>query len=136
MGLTIHYELSVSENLKVAVVRELVQCVARYAEKIGCAEVGQVQSAAGDHQNAGLFVHAGRPEDCCFGIVPPKHGWVVEVWPGEGCAGSVPQRQEPRQSHPVMKMKKSKAKSNRNDRAHHRPRPLRGETLPRFLPLG
>jgi hypothetical protein len=28
-----------------------------------------------------------------------------------------------------MKMKKSKAKSNRNDRAHHRPRPLRGETL-------
>jgi hypothetical protein len=85
MGLTIHYELSVSENLKLSVVRELVQRVARYAEKIGCAEVGQVQRAAGDHQNAGLFVRSGRPEDCCFGIVPPKHGWVVEVWPGEGC---------------------------------------------------
>jgi hypothetical protein len=85
MGLTINYELSVSEQLKVAVVRELVQRVAQYAEKIGCAEVGQVRRAAGDHQNAGLFVQAGRPEDCCFGIVPPKHGWVVEVWPGEGC---------------------------------------------------
>jgi|ERR1035441_2147481 hypothetical protein len=85
MGLTIHYELSVSENLKVAVVRELVQRVARYAEKIGCAEVGQVQSAAGDHQNAGLFVQVGRPEDGCFGIIPPEGGWLVDVWPGEGC---------------------------------------------------
>jgi hypothetical protein len=85
MGLTINYELSVSEQLKVAVVRELVQRVANYAEKIGCVEVGQVRRAAGDHKNAGLFVQAGRPEDCCFGIVPPKHGWLVEVWPGEGC---------------------------------------------------
>lgn len=49
MGLTIHYELSVSENLKVAVVRELVQRVAHYVEKIGCAEVGQVRRAAGEH---------------------------------------------------------------------------------------
>jgi hypothetical protein len=88
MGLTIHYELSVSENLKVAVVCELVQRVARYAEKIGCAEVGQVRRAAGDHQNAGLFVQAGRPEDHCFGIIPAKRGWVVEVWPGEGCEGA------------------------------------------------
>jgi hypothetical protein len=85
MGLTIHYELSVSANLKVAVVRELVQRVAQYAEKIACAEVGEVQRATGDGTHAGLFVQAGRPEDCCFGIVPPKHGWVVEVWPGEGC---------------------------------------------------
>jgi hypothetical protein len=85
MGLTINYQLSVSGKLKVVVVRELVQRVAQYAEKIGCAEVGQVRRAAGDHKNAGLFVQAGRPEDCCFGIVPPKHGWVVEVWPGEGC---------------------------------------------------
>jgi len=28
-----------------------------------------------------------------------------------------------------MKMSKSKSKSNRNGRSHHRPRPLRGETL-------
>jgi len=85
MGLTIHYELLVSGNLKVAVVRELVQRVAEYAKTIGCAEVGQVQSAAGDDKNAGLFVQVGRPEDCCFGTVPPKRGRLVEVWPGEGC---------------------------------------------------
>jgi hypothetical protein len=63
----------------------LVQRVAQYAEKIGCAEVGQVRRAAGDDRNAGLFVQAGRPEDYCFGIIPAKRGWVVEVWPGEGC---------------------------------------------------
>jgi hypothetical protein len=85
MGLTINYELSVSENFTVAVVRELVQRVARYAEIIGCAEVGQVQSAAGDERNAPLYVHVGRPEDCCFGSVAPRRGWLVEVWPGEGC---------------------------------------------------
>jgi hypothetical protein len=85
MGLTIHYELSVSGNLKVAVVRELVQRVAEYAKTIGCAEVGQVQSAAGDERSAPLFVHVGRPEDCCFGCVAPRRGWLVEVWPGEGC---------------------------------------------------
>ena len=88
MGLTINYELSVSENLKVAVVRELTQRVARYAEKIGCAEVGQVRRAAGDHKSAGLFVQAGRPEDGCFGIIPPESGWLVDIWPGEGCEGA------------------------------------------------
>ena len=85
MGLTIHYELSVSENLTVAVVRELVQRVAQYAETIGCAEVGQVQSAAGDDRNAPLFVHVGRPEEGCFGCVAPRCGRLVEVWPGQGC---------------------------------------------------
>jgi len=33
----------------------------------------------------GLFVRVGREEDCCFGNVPAKRGWVVEVAPGEGC---------------------------------------------------
>lgn len=32
-----------------------------------------------------LFVRSGREEDGCFGLVPAKRGWVVEVWPGEGC---------------------------------------------------
>jgi hypothetical protein len=85
MGLTIYYELSVRERLKVAVVRELVQRVAQYAEKIGCAEVGQVQSAAGDERNVPLYVHVGPPEDYCFGRIPPLRGWQVEVWPGKGC---------------------------------------------------
>jgi hypothetical protein len=47
--------------------------------------VGQPAPAAGNDKSAGLFVQVGRPEDGCFGIIPPKDGWVVEVWPGEGC---------------------------------------------------
>ena len=85
MGLTIHYELSVTKNLLVAVVRELAQQTALYARKIGCAEVSEVLRAADDEKSAPLFVHVGKPEDCCFGHVAPKHGWLVEVWPGEGC---------------------------------------------------
>ncbi len=32
-----------------------------------------------------LFVSVGREEDCCFGQVSAKRGWVVVVWPGKGC---------------------------------------------------
>src|SRR5438128_1913342 len=85
MGLTIHYELSVNENLRVGVVRELAQRVAQYARKIGCAEVAEPRRAEADDTNAALFVHVGRPEDCCFYSVAPRRGWLVEAWPGEGC---------------------------------------------------
>ena len=85
MGLAINYELSVGENLRTAVVRELTQRAAHYAQTIGCAAVGEVRRADGDDREAPLFVHVGRPEDCCFGSVAPRRGWLVEVWPGEGC---------------------------------------------------
>jgi hypothetical protein len=73
------------ESLAIAVVRELAQRTAHYAKKIGCAEAGGLERADGDDRNAPLYVQVGRPEDYCFGIIPPKRGWVVEVWPGEGC---------------------------------------------------
>jgi hypothetical protein len=85
MGLTIHYKLAVDKNLSVAVVRELAERTALYARKIGCAEVSEVFRASGDDKSAPLFVHVGKPEDCCFGHVAPKRGWLVEVWPGEDC---------------------------------------------------
>ena len=85
MGLTINYKLSVDENLSVTVIRELAQRSALYAQKIGCAEVGEVMRAEADTPFTGLFVRVGRDEDCCFGTVPAKRGWVVVVWPGEGC---------------------------------------------------
>jgi hypothetical protein len=85
MGLTIHYKLSVAKNLSGAIVRELAQRTALYARKIGCAEVGEVMRVEADTPFAGLFVRVGREEDCCFGTVPAKRGWVVAVWPGEGC---------------------------------------------------
>ena len=85
MGLTIHYKLSVKKNLAVAVVSELVERAALYARKIGCAEVGEVESVQADTPSTSLFVRAGREEDCCFGLIPAKRGRVVDVWPGEGC---------------------------------------------------
>ena len=85
MGLTIHYKLSVAKNLSAAVVHELAQRTALYARKIGCLEVGEIMRVEADTPFTGLFVRVGREEDCCFGTVPAKRGWVVEVAPGEGC---------------------------------------------------
>ncbi len=89
MGLTIHYKLSVTERPRVAVVRELAHRAAHYARKIGCVEVGEVESVKADTPFTTLFVRVGREEDCCFGNVPAKRGWVVEIWPGEGCESAL-----------------------------------------------
>jgi hypothetical protein len=89
MGLTIHYKLSVAKKPSVAVVRELAERTALYARKIGCAEVGEVESVKADRPFTSLFVSVGREEDCCFGHIPAKRGWVVEVWPGEGCESAL-----------------------------------------------
>ena len=85
MGLTIHYELSVSENLgaargpRIGATRRALRAKDRLRGSGGGAAGG------GDELDAPLFVHVGRPEDCCFGSVAPRRGWLVEVWPGEGC---------------------------------------------------
>lgn len=85
MGLTIHYKLSVAKNLSPDVVRELNQRVTLYARKIGCAEVSEPLRPFRAPLASQLFVRAGREEDGCFGFVPAIEGWLVEVWPGEGC---------------------------------------------------
>ena len=85
MGLTINYKLSVEKKLAVAVIRELAERTARFARKIGCAEVSDVLRADGNVKSAGLFVHVGKPEDGCFGQIPATRGWLVEARPGEGC---------------------------------------------------
>jgi hypothetical protein len=89
MGLTIHYKLSVTKYLSSAVVRELVERTALYARKIGCAEVSETVRAASNKNLAPLFVQVGKPEDGCFGHVAPKRGWLVDVWPGEGCESAL-----------------------------------------------
>jgi hypothetical protein len=85
MGLTINYKLSVAENFSSAVVRELVHRAGLYAKKIGCAEVSDATRVTADTPFTRLFARAGREEDACFGLIPAKRGWVVEVWPGGGC---------------------------------------------------
>ena len=85
MGLTIYYRLSVAKNISSNAVRELVQRVAEHAYKIGCAEASKPLRPFHEPVYSRLPVHAGRPEDGCFGFVPASEGWVVEIWPGEGC---------------------------------------------------
>jgi len=89
MGLTIHYTLSVAENLSSAVVRELAQRTALYARKIGCAEASEVMRVEPDMPFTSLFVRVGGEEDGCYGDAPAKHGWIVSVWPGDGCESAM-----------------------------------------------
>ncbi len=85
MGLTIYYRLSLSRDLPAEQVRELVQRVADHARALSCTEVGRVKPAFEEPIFSRLFVQAGPPEAGCFGHVPARAGWVVEIWPGEGC---------------------------------------------------
>ena len=82
MGLTIHYNLRVVDNLSSAVVRELAGRTALYARKIGCAEVGEVMRVNFDTPFTSMKDHR-------FGRIPAKRGWVVDVWPGEGCESTL-----------------------------------------------
>ena len=91
MGLTIHYKLSVAKNLSAAVVRELARRTSLYALKIGCGEVGEVMRVEADTPFTPLFVRVGREEDCCFGNVPAKRGWVATRPKAVGRARSVRQ---------------------------------------------
>jgi len=89
MGLTSRYKLSVTNYLASVVVRELAGRTALYARKIGCAEVGHAVRAASNQELAPLFVQVGKPEDGCFGRVASKRGWLMDVWPGEGCESAL-----------------------------------------------
>jgi len=85
MGLTISYTLSATRRLDEEEVRQRVQRTARYARKIGCAHVGKVLRASESDPDAPEFFDsvAGR-ERRMFGG-PRTRGWLVEIWPGEGC---------------------------------------------------
>src|SRR3989442_9734648 len=85
MGLTINYTLSIEKNLSSPVVRELVQRTGLYARKIGCAEVSKIIHADADSDFARLVVSVRSGADRFIYSIPPKRGWLVEVWPGEGC---------------------------------------------------
>jgi hypothetical protein len=87
MGLMIHYKLAVKENISAAAARELVERVARHAQEIGCAEVGEIIQVEPDFPFTSLFVRAGSEEECCFGDVPTTDGWLVSAKPGNGCEG-------------------------------------------------
>ncbi len=78
-----------ARNLSSEAVRELVGRVAAHACRLGCAEVSELRRPFQEPVYSRLFVHAGREEDACFGHVPAHAGWLVEVWPGEGCESAL-----------------------------------------------
>ena len=89
MGLTIHYTLTARGTLRDETVHRLVQRTAQLAQKIGCAYVGRVLlGSEGDRDAPEFFDSAERRERRMFGG-PGKWGWLVEVWPGEGCETAV-----------------------------------------------
>ncbi|MBI5772340.1 MAG: hypothetical protein HZA89_01185 [Verrucomicrobia bacterium] len=85
MGLTIHYELRVEKRLARAVVHELVQRTALYARKIGCAETGEVRCVDANTPGNFWYVTLERQGERYVRALPPLRGWLVEIWPGEGC---------------------------------------------------
>lgn len=90
MGLTIHYTLSVKRGTKIAWVKNLLRRTQRLARKNGCAHVGKVLHSTETDADAPPFF------DCAPGNERRlheggrgTHGWLLEVWPGEGCDTAV-----------------------------------------------
>jgi hypothetical protein len=63
-------------------VHDLVARAVRYSRELGCADVSKPLYPFQVPGYSELFV---RVNDSCFGGVPARAGWLVEVWPGEGC---------------------------------------------------
>jgi len=90
MGLTIHYTLRPGRLRTVAELKHLLRRLQRRARKNGCAHVGKVLHAAENDPAAPEFF------DCAPGTERRLHeggrgadGWLLEVWPGEGCETAV-----------------------------------------------
>jgi len=85
MGLTIHYTLAVNKGTTVRFIRDLLRDSARLARRLGCPKVGKVLHATESDPAAPPFfeTHPGNP-DRMFGGRGAS-GWLLEVWPGEGC---------------------------------------------------
>jgi hypothetical protein len=85
MGLTIHYTLSVKQDLASGPIHDMALRTMDYARKIGCAKAGKLISVEENPDEAPLFMRVGKPADGSFRVVLPWRGWLVNVWPGAGC---------------------------------------------------
>jgi len=90
MGLSISYTLSVKRGTTVRFLINLLRRTQRLARQNGCAGVGKVLEAAETDPDAPPFF------DCAPGQKRRLHGggrgsygWLLEVWPGEGCETAV-----------------------------------------------
>jgi hypothetical protein len=82
MGLTIHYTLSLREEISAGVVHELVRRTGQFARKIGCAEVGGVLRAG---KNGHLASHFFRVSEDFYSFAAAESGWLIQILPGAGC---------------------------------------------------
>ena len=105
MGLTIHYTLRPGRLRTVVELKRVLRRLQRLARKNGCVRVGKVLPAAESDPEAPEFF------DCAPGHERRLHnggagteGWLLEVWPGEGCEtmvfGLVAHRRELRRKGP------------------------------------
>jgi hypothetical protein len=90
MGLTIHYSLSVKRGTTFRFLKNLLRQTQRLARKNGCAHVGKVLHSTETDPDAPPFFDSvpGR-ERRLHGGGSGTHGWLLEVWPGEGCETAV-----------------------------------------------
>lgn len=86
MGLTIHYKLTVTENISSAAARALVERAARHAKEIGGAKVSEIFQVEPDFPFTSLFVTAetGNENESTFADAPAQAGWLVSASPGDG----------------------------------------------------
>ena len=89
MGLTINYTLTGRGTLQDETVHRLVQRTARLAQEIGCAHVGKVLMSCDGDRDAPEFFQTRWGEHRRGVGGRGTTGWLVEVWPGEGCATAV-----------------------------------------------
>jgi hypothetical protein len=85
MGLTIHYTLSIKKGSTFGCLHDLLKGTARLARKIGCPHVGKVLHSTETDPTAPPFFETYPGCERRLAGGPGTHGWLVEVWPGEGC---------------------------------------------------
>ena len=90
MGLTIHYTLSVKRGTTFVALKNLLRRLQRRARQDGCAYVGKVlHSTESDPDAPPFFDCAAGHERRLHGGGRGTEGWLLEVWPGEGCETAV-----------------------------------------------
>lgn len=87
MGLAINYKLWAPESLPVRTLRGWLEQTRAFALKLGCKEVGPVEKVGPDFIWGRRSLTGPGPwgPETPLCEVKPRRGYVVEIWPGDGC---------------------------------------------------
>lgn len=91
MGLAIRYSLWCGKRIVLDDVRFFVEATRVRARELGFADAGRVQRAAERDEQTTRWVFAYQGGDGWkhFAAAHAKCGYVIEVWPGEGCESAL-----------------------------------------------